>query len=228
MSEFEEVAGEEPRARRRWMPFAILGVLAVAGAAIAIAVTMNNAGTPATAPTESPVTVVDDGDDDAASEDPLASVTAPTPAPLGDDVEAESERAMAAVEILVTAADEIAERGDGSAVGLESVATGWALGELQAKAREQFDLGYTQTGKAVVSSVAVIDADLEATPAVITMRVCVDASDIDVHDAAGNSLKDSLYDPGRPVAHLYGAVFEDDTWKISTHDIPDVQDCAAA
>lgn len=216
-----------PRHRRlRIIGIAAAAAVVLGATATGLVLTATSSTTPAAAPSPS-TSQIDTGDEDNASEDPLESVPAPTLSPLTDDQDAETVRATAAVDAVVTALDEVSQRADGSAVGVESVATGWVLGEVQSHAREQFDLGYTQTGNAVVTEVTPIAVDLSASPATITLKVCVDVSAVDVIDAAGNSLKDSLYNPGRPVAHIYGAVFQDNTWKISTHEIPDVQDCPA-
>lgn len=221
-----ETAETSPRRRTRWIAVAVAAVLALGAAGVGVALVVNNGSTPQASPTDMPV---DDGDaDDDASEEPLTTIPAIVAGPLSDDEKAEVDRATAAADAVVAALDEVAQRGDGSAVGVEAVATGWVLGEVQSHAREQFDLGYKQTGDARVTSVTPTAVDLAASPATIMLKVCVDVSDIDVTDAAGNSLKDSLYNPGRPVAHLYGAVFEDNTWKISSHEIPDAQDCTAA
>lgn len=218
---------DEPAPRRmnmRWVAIAAASAVLLGAAGVGIALVASSGSAPVASPTEKPV---DDGDSDkSASEDPLTTVTANVTGPLTDDEDAEVERATTAADAVVAALDEVGKRGDGSAVGVEAVATGWVLGEVQSHAREQLDLGYKQTGDAVVTSVTPTAVDLAA--ATITLKVCVDVSGIDITDAAGNSLKDSLYNPGRPVAHLYGAVFEDNAWKISSHEIPDVQDCAAA
>lgn len=216
----------EPRRRTRWIAIAVAAVVALGAAGVGVALVVNNGSAPQASQTETPV---DDGDADKnASEDPLTTIPAIVSGPLSEDEKAEVERAASAADAVVAALDEVSKRADGSAVGIESIATGWVLGEVQSHAREQFDLGYKQTGDAVVTSVTPTAIDLASTPATITLKVCVDVSGIDITDAAGNSLKDSLYNPGRPVAHIYGAVFEDNTWKISSHEIPDVQDCAAA
>lgn len=213
----------QPRfTRRRWFAIAIVASLAIAAAGVTIALVSATVSAPTASSTDAPV---DTGDEDGASEDPLNSVATPSPSPLSEDEAAEAERASASVASVISALDEISQRGDGSAVGVEAVATGWVLGELQSRAREQFDLEYKQTGEAVITHLEATEVDLASDPASITFTVCIDVSAIDVVDAAGNSLKDALYDPGHPVAHIYGAVFEDNTWKVSTHDIPDVQDC---
>jgi len=212
----------DQKTHRRWMPIAIAATLLAAAVGAGVALVSSDVSAPSASQTDAPI---DTGDEDDASEDPLDSVSTPTAAPLSADEKVEVGRASASVESVITALDEISQRGDGSAVGVEAIATGWVLGELQSRAREQFDLEYQQTGEAVITSLTPTAVDLAAAPATVTFKVCIDVSDIDVIDAAGNSLKDSLYNPGRPVAHIYGAVFEADTWKISTHDIPDVQDC---
>ncbi|WP_460802428.1 hypothetical protein [Microbacterium sp. GXF6406] len=210
--------------QRRLLPLigGLLAVLAVgAGIALVAPMLMNPQGSD----DDALIAETDPADEDNVSEDPLSSISAPAVGPLGSDEDAEIQRATDAIDAVVAATDEIAQRGDGSAVGLEQITTGWVLGELQAKAREQYDLGYVQSGEAKVTSVSSSEIDLSATPASITFKVCIDVSDIEVSDAAGNSLTGALYNPGHPVAHIYGAVFDDDMWKISTHDIPDVQDC---
>lgn len=149
----------------------------------------------------------------------------PKPAALSEDEATEVERAEHSAIEVVAATNEILTRADGSAVGSEEIATGFVLGELQARAREQLDWGYKQVGEAKVTSVSASNVDLTAEPAVMTLTVCIDVSDLDMLDAAGQSMKDALYNPGRPVKHLYGAQFIDGVWKIATHDIPDQQDC---
>ncbi|MFS0912062.1 hypothetical protein AB3M89_09745 [Microbacterium sp. 179-I 3D2 NHS] len=208
-----------------WITAAVVGLLAVAGVATYLVVGAPSASAPQSASTDMPI---DSGDDKGLSKDPVEAVEAVTTGPLSDDEEAEVARTTSSLDAVLAASDEIAQRGDGSAVGMDAIATGWVLGELEAKAREQYDLGYKQVGEAEVTSVTPIAVDLASDPATITLKVCIDTSGIDVVDSAGNSMKDSLYKPGKPVAHIYGAIFEDDTWKISTHDIPETQDCAAA
>lgn len=219
---------ETDQKTRRWLVPLIMAAVIVAGVGGGIALLAPMLSQPTASPDDIIVGEGDTGDDEDISEDPLKTVTVPTAEPLSADEQAEVERASAAIDSVVAATDEISQRGDGSAVGIESIATGWVLGELQSKAREQYDLGYQQTGEAEVTSITTTALDLTSTPATIILKVCIDVSDIDVIDGAGNSLKASLYNPGHPVAHLYGAVFEDDMWKISTHDFPDVQDCPAA
>jgi hypothetical protein len=70
-----------------------------------------------------------------------------------------------------------------------------------------------------------VSADLDADPPHIVIDVCIDVSAITLTDAAGNDVSDLLYNPGHPVRHEYGADFVDDVWKVSTHEIPETQDC---
>jgi len=159
---------------------------------------------------------------------PPLSIVTPTPAPITDDPQVEETRAADAVEQVVVSTNELAQRGDGGTIGIDLIATGFVQGELEAMAQDQADLGYTQVGDATITEITPLSVDLAASPPTISLSVCVDTSDVDVLDAAGTSLKDSLYDPGHPVKHVYGAQFIDDLWKIATHDIPDEQDCPAA
>ncbi|MFE5409668.1 hypothetical protein [Microbacterium sp. NPDC056569] len=225
----DQRADDRPRRRRL---VALAGLVLVA-AAVAVAVYL---GTPPSAPAPpTPAGALDAADtgenqpppdtgEDQPSTEPLG-IEAPPTAPLSPSQDDEVERAEATADAVVSATNEIAQRGDGSAVGLDQIATGFVLGELEAAAQQQYDLGYHQVGEAEVTQTTASDVDLSADPPTMTLTVCVDVSGIDVLDETGKSLKASLYNPGRPVKHVYGAVFEDDVWKLATHEIPDDQDC---
>lgn len=221
---------EEPAVRRRWLLPTAIGAVTIVAIGVAIGVIASGGSEepaqPIAASTEEPQP--DTGPrDKSVSDEPVSAADAGPSAPLSEDEAAEAARAETTVTSLVAVINEISERGDGATAGIDAIATGWVLGELESHAREQFDLGYRQVGEAKITSIDATEVDLSASPATITLKVCLDVSGIDVLDASGNSLQGSLYNPGHPVAHLYGAIFEDDTWKISTHDIPDTQDCAA-
>lgn len=156
---------------------------------------------------------------------PLA-VDPPREGPI-DDVETEQARVAEAVELVVEATNQIAQRGDGVVGGLESIATGFVLGELENLAREQAEQGYKQSGEARVVSAELLSSDLDADVPHIVLGVCIDVSEVTVTDANGTDVSDRLYDPGHPVRHEYGADFIDDVWMITTHEIPAVQNCAS-
>ncbi|MFF2488879.1 hypothetical protein ACFVSU_20930 [Microbacterium sp. NPDC058062] len=205
------------------MRVGVAGLVLIA-AAVAVAVFL---GTPPSAPAPPTSTgAVDTGDaeKDQASTEPL-KFDAPSPAPISTSEADQVERAEDSAAAVVAATNDIAQRGDGSAVGLDKIATGFVLGELESAAQEQYDLGYHQVGEAKVTQTTASAVDLSVDPPTMTLTVCVDVSGIDVLDETGKSLKASLYNPGRPVKHVYGAVFEDDVWKLATHEIPDDQDC---
>lgn len=217
---------DAPSPRRRWpVIVALIAALVLVGAAIGFALSTREQS-PGAAPAPTP-TQTSAEQKQQASEEPLAIAATPTPGPVSTDESTEVARAESVATALVSVVDEIGQRADGSAVGAEAIATGFMLGEIQAKAREQLDLGYTQVGEALITSISATDVNLAGEQPTMTLTVCVDVSKIDVLDEAGNSLKASLYNPGHPVAHVYGAEFIDDTWKISSHDIPDQQNCAA-
>ena len=122
---------------------------------------------------------------------------------------------------VVDAGNQILQRADGITEGLDAVTTGFVQGELEALAAERKEQGFRQVGASRVVSTSVRSVDLDATPATIVLNACIDSSDVDVLDENGNSLKESLYNPGHPVLHVYSAVRIDGAWKMSTHDIPD-------
>jgi len=196
---------------------AVVGTFLVVTAVSRPAAPQVAAESPSPQPSESP-------DREAPSVDPLEAAAA-APAPLTDDEDVEVERVAAVTRTVVDVVNEIGIRGDGSAMGAAAVATGFVLGEIEASARERYDLGYRQVGEAKVVETTASDIDLDADPARMTVTVCVDVSDVDVLDEAGNSLKASLYDPGRPVRHIYGAIHVDGAWKLTSHEIPAQQDC---
>lgn len=137
----------------------------------------------------------------------------------------EVDRASKTAGLLVDSMNQISKRDAKASVGVDRIATGFVLGELQAQAQEQEDLGYRQIGEAKITSVKASALKLKSPKPSMTLTVCVDVSGVDVVDAAGKSLKASLYNPGRPVKHVYGAELLDNAWKIATHVIPDTQDC---
>lgn len=217
------------RRSRRYLFAIAIAVVVIGAGATAVWLLRPPASTPtASTPTASVAepaeTPVSEGDEDPPATEPLR-LDPPPRAPLTADEDAEIARVSKAAEQLVEATNEIGTRADGSAVGADAVATGFVLGELQAAARERFDLRYRQVGEARVTEVTTSRVHLDAKPARMTVTVCVDMSEVDVLDEAGNSFKKSLYDPGRPVKHVYGAVFDDGAWKLSSHDIPDDQNC---
>lgn len=213
--EYEEASAPVHRHRRvRWI---VAGAAVLALVVLSIGVIIGNAPPAAEAPPA-----------EAAAEEepppPPLDVPLPTPAPLGDEAAA-TEAVVVSMETLVDATNEALQRADGGTEGLEAVATGFVAGEIEALASERKHMGYTQVGEATVTSVNVRSIDLAADPPAALLEVCIDTSDLDVLDPNGDSVADQLYRPDHPVMHLYGAVFLDGIWKVSTHEIPDGASC---
>lgn len=222
---------EEATSPRRPRPL----VLAVVALVVLVVVTLlvraqtgqgteeGSSATSADATEEISSAQVDSGDEETSAPAPLELDT-PVSGPIQGEAE-DLERVTQTVGLVVDATNQIGERGDGGAEGLDSVATGFVLGELESLAREQSELGLTQTGEARLVSSDLVSSDLAATPPTMTISVCIDVSDLRLTDEAGNDRSDLLYNPGRPVRHIYGADYIDSVWKLSSHEIPDVQDC---
>lgn len=132
----------------------------------------------------------------------------------------QTDAADAAVRGLIEVGNKVLAAPELNLDSVSAVATGFAEGELQSLATERRQQGYTQVGEAQVTSVSTQSMDLSASPPSITLAVCIDSSDIDVLDANGTSLKGLLYQAPGPVLNIYGAVFIDGAWRISTHEIP--------
>lgn len=107
--------------------------------------------------------------------------------------------------------------------GLEDVGGGFALGEVQSGALERWTSGLRQIGSTAVVSMDTESTDLQGPPPEVVLKVCLDASGLDVQDAAGNSLKASLYNPGHPTLNVYGVQHDGQAWKVTNHQIPDDQ-----
>lgn len=205
---------------------------------VVVAVVVNNArgnsaaddgagGDPTSSPSEGMTSEtaepIDDGDESTEPPAPL-DVSGPQEGPI-DTIETEQARVEEGVALVVQATNEMAERGDGATEGLETIATGFVLGELENLSREQAEQGYTQSGEATIVSTELLSAELDADPPTLLLGVCIDVSGITLTDANGNDVSELLYNPGHPVRHEYGADFIDEVWKISTHEIPSDQDC---
>ncbi|WP_022893725.1 hypothetical protein [Agromyces subbeticus] len=215
-----DVASPPPRRRRvRWI-LAGAGVLALALIAVSIGVAVN---TVPPSPDAAPVDAAEQAEQEEPTPPPVEAPM-PTQAPLGDEAVA-TEAVVVSVNALVDATNEVLQRADGGTEGIESVATGFVEGEVQALALEREQLGYTQVGEATVTSAKVRSLDLAADPPAALLEVCIDTSDLDVLDPNGDSVADQLYRPDHPVMHLYGAVYTDGLWRVSTHEIPDGASC---
>lgn len=151
-------------------------------------------------------------------------ISVPEAGPLGDPEE-EAKRAEAVVSAVINVTEQIATRGDGQSDGLEVLTEGFVKGQLEAMAAERWQMGVKQTGNAKVVSVSPKNIDLDAEQPTMDLQVCLDLSGIDVVDENGVSFEGLLYKPENPVLNVYGAVFIDDRWKISTHSIPDDSAC---
>ncbi|MFV0251925.1 MAG: hypothetical protein ACK5H2_01130 [Beutenbergiaceae bacterium] len=152
------------------------------------------------------------------------AVQPPTAGPVQDEI-TEQERVTTTIASVVAATNEISQRGDGGIEGLDLIATGFVLGELQNQAREQSEQGLTQEGEAVVVSSELIASDLDAATPTMSVAVCIDVSELRLFDENGQDVSSRLYNPGHPVRHIYGAEYLDDVWKISSHEIPAEQGC---
>lgn len=216
--DFPEVR-EPRRIRGRWL---LVGLGLLAAVAIAVTIGITATSTPGG---EVVAAVDEDAEEEEEPPPPPLSLETPTPAPLGDDAAAR-DALETTMETLVEASNEVLQRADGGTSGLEGVAVGFVAGEIQALSDEREHLGYKQIGEASVTSVNVRSMDLSAAPPTATLEVCIDTSELDVVDSNGASVADQLYQPDHPVLHLYGAVFTDGLWRVSTHEIPDGATCA--
>lgn len=201
----------------------VAGMTAAAIAAITIGVvTASNSprDTPVAAPTSQP------GSSSTATATPGSPAT---PAPAGSasptGVTAAEKDATTAVTRAIDASNAILGSGGKLPADLGDYTADFVQGEFEALATERAELGYTQVGKARITSVNVRGTHLDSTPEKLSLNVCIDSTKVDVLDANGASLKSTMYNPGRPVLNIYGAELRGGVWKITTHDIPSKDTC---
>lgn len=149
----------------------------------------------------------------------------PTPTLAPPEQEAVDEAAESASEVVEVINNVLGSEEKEVPTDLSQFASGFVEGEVLAMATEWEKLGYRQVGEAVITEVTLKSSNLEADPQTVELNVCIDSSGIDVLDQNGNSLKESLYNPGHPVLNVYGAVKVDGVWKLTTHEIPTDGNC---
>jgi hypothetical protein len=121
--------------------------------------------------------------------------------------------------------DQILQKADGDAGVARTMASGFVLGEIEAAAQERKDVGLRQTGSVRIVSMTPRVVRLDVTNPTVSISACLDVSGIDVIDSTGASLKDRLYQPSGPVQHVYGVGLVAGVWLVTTHSIPDSNDC---
>jgi hypothetical protein len=107
--------------------------------------------------------------------------------------------------------------------GLASLAADEALLQVRATALEYEVLGWRQVGTPVVAFARVLEAELEADPPRVRVEVCLDHTDVDVVDDAGNSVVDPS--ASRRALNLFGLERRDGVWVVVDRDLPVDTDC---
>lgn len=111
----------------------------------------------------------------------------------------------------------------GDADALADTATGPALDAARASAAEFADNGWHQVGQAELTSSKVVFYRPDASPPRMRIAACVDSSDVDVVDDAGDSVRHGSY-AARSMM-LFDLVREHGDWLVQRQSFPDDPDC---
>ena len=184
-------AGNRRRAAL-WVPAAVAVVAVVILAGWLLRSTPGAVATPSESPAAagepagptSPTAVA------AASEQPGGSASPGLDAASARDAEA-------ALRAYLRIADEAMQRADGTAPGLEGVATGPALGEVQARADQSKAEGRRQVGFTQVVAVEASSASGNAAGSV-TLAACLDTTGVDTVDRSGIPSRGGCTTPADP------------------------------
>ncbi|WP_434618258.1 hypothetical protein [Arthrobacter sp. A5] len=107
---------------------------------------------------------------------------------------------------------------------LAALATGSALGSLQADTAEFAKNGWHQEGQPTVVSTNVVAYDPAAAPPQLTLNVCIDSSKVNILTAAGDAVRTGT-DKDRSLNILTLNRSDDGKWLVSRVSFPDDPTC---
>lgn len=145
----------------------------------------------------------------------------PSPAPSASPVETGAPAADIVAPFV--AADSAARQDPAQPLELDKVATGDALDDLNIQVTELTKGGLSQVGSPTVVSAEVTASDPNADPPTATVLACLDYSQVDLVNSAGQSAKDTTA-PQR-VSTILDLVEKDGTWLVSKRTFPDDPTC---
>ncbi|NCT92596.1 hypothetical protein GXB85_16805 [Cellulomonas sp. APG4] len=201
---------------RRWL-WVVLALVVVAGIALLLW-SSNRGGSPAAEPSPSGTP--------AATESPEPEpepVAVPVPAPSAAPEEVAVEAEATELTLPFVTADARLRQDPDQPLLLEDVATGTALGDLEAGAREMAEEGLVQTGEPEVVSATVTASEPDADPPTLTVLACLDYSGVDVVDTDGTSVVDPT--ASRRSATILHLVEVDGRWLVERRTFPDDPTC---
>lgn len=201
---------------RRWWLGAVAAVVVVA---VAVLVWSSNRGD---APTAEPSPSATAGGTETPEPEP-EPVEVPVPAASAAPEEVAVEADVAELTLPFVTADARLRQDPEQPLRLEEVATGTALGDLEAGAREMAEEGLAQTGEPEVVSATVTASEPEADPPTLTVLACLDYSAVDVVDADGASVVDPS--ASRRSATILHMVEVDGRWLVERRTFPDDPTC---
>jgi hypothetical protein len=121
--------------------------------------------------------------------------------------------------------DQAYQRADGDVRDVQAVASGPALGEVQATAAELQSTEQRQIGTVVQRGLDVRDVNVAHNPPLVSLEVCLSADDVQIVDSSGEVVVARTDDNSRTTAHLYGVEFHNGAWLVSSHSFPTTAGC---
>lgn len=104
---------------------------------------------------------------------------------------------------------------------LGAVSTGSATSELQGAASDYDEQDFRQVGNTDVLNISFSTMNLDTKHPSVVADVCIDATEVDVQDGTGMSLRDFLFRPGEPVLQTFEITLYKSAWRVSGRQISD-------
>jgi hypothetical protein len=154
-----------------------------------------------------------------------APTPAPTAEPTGDAAapapELTEDEAEESVVEFFTASDAAAAKPEDGIEGLEKIASGAILSEIEAEYTELAAYGWTRHGNATLSDVTVLESDEKGA----RVQACVDVSDVVIEDAAGKPIP-SAADVGTARSlTIFSLEYDGAEWRLTERSFPTDPSC---
>ncbi|TCP56493.1 hypothetical protein EV191_101436 [Tamaricihabitans halophyticus] len=201
---------EQPTNRRRTIAIITGAVVAVAAIGLVLLWTLRD----------------QPADESAAQPDQSTSRDAPTSSVAAEGLAPEQAVAGAreALTEYLRINDEVLQDPEGNLRGIERVAVGSALDEVSGNKQEFSDSRMSQDGSVTLAGADPQETKVDAEPPEVTLRACIDSTDIDVLDESGEPVQRPKSAASK-VAHLYTVRLDGGAWKVTNHTFPSQTTC---
>lgn len=157
------------------------------------------------------------GPDPVIGHEPSMPTTARMPGDVDDAVEA--------LERFLEIIDHELQVVDGDLGDAGEIATGEALGELDAAVQEYSVNEWRQTGSSRLARSRTLATAPGDPPRSIRVEACIEFSDVEVVDQSGRSVTTRPANQPSRMPHIYTIVLSGNTWKVARHTFPNAATC---